>query len=223
MNARADVALVGPDGELRDDLALGEDRAGRADADLLGGLVSEVAEVLDPDLQHAGHDVEEAPRTGGALVVHDEILHHAVLDLDDLHVLPADVHDRVHIGEEIGRALGVTAQLAHLQIGKAVERIASVAGGEDEIHLLARHFGVIQHLRDGAGGAGRAGADRDEGLGDDLLTVLHDHAFRRGGPHVDAHGVNAHNRLKLHTSPRGESRAGINRFKKSYAFWFRLS
>ena len=48
MNARDDVALVGPDGELRDDLALGEDRAGRADADLLGGLVAEVAEVLDP-------------------------------------------------------------------------------------------------------------------------------------------------------------------------------
>ena len=172
VDAVDDVALVCAHGELRDDLALGKHRAGRADTDLLGRLVAKIAQFFDLHLKHAGHDIEEAAGTGCALVVHDEIFHHAVLDLDDLHVLPTDIDDRAHVREQERRALGVAGKLAHLHVGKAVKAVAPVARGKDEVHLLARHARVFQHLSDRAGWTRRARADSDEGLGNDLAAVF---------------------------------------------------
>ena len=151
---------------------IGKHRAGRADTDLLGRLVAKIAQFFDLHLKHAGHDIEEAAGTGCALVVHDEIFHHAVLDLDDLHVLPADIDDRAHVRKQERRALGVAGKLAHLHVGKAVKAVAPVARGKDEVHLLTRHARVFQHLSDRAGWTRRARAHSDEGLGDDLAAVF---------------------------------------------------
>ena len=172
VDAVDDVALVCAHGELRDDLALGKHRAGRADTDLLGRLVAKVAEVFDLHLEHAGHNIEEAAGTGRALVVHDKVLHHAVLDLDDLHVLTADIDDRADVRKKKGRAFGMAGKLAHLHIGKAVKTVAAIACGKDKVHLLTRHARVFQHLRDRAGWTRRARADSDEGLGNDLAAVF---------------------------------------------------
>lgn len=135
-------------------------------------LSPRIAQFFDLHLKHAGHDIEEAAGTGCALVVHDEIFHHAVLDLDDLHVLPADIDDRAHVRKQERRALGVAGKLAHLHVGKAVKAVAPVARGKDEVHLLARHARVFQHLSDRAGWTRRARADSDEGLGNDLAAVF---------------------------------------------------
>ena len=133
-------------------------RAGRADTDLLGRLVAKVAQVFDLHLKHAGHDIEEAAGTGCALVVHDEIFHHAVLDLDDLHVLPADIDDRAHVWEQERRALGVAGKLAHLLFRNVRQRVAAVAGSQSIIQLILCHPCVCQNFLDSAGRTAGTGA-----------------------------------------------------------------
>ena len=59
-----------------------------------------VAKILHLHLQHPGHHVQEPAGAGGALVVHDKVGHDAVFDLEDLHVLAADVDDGVDLGEQ---------------------------------------------------------------------------------------------------------------------------
>lgn len=75
-------------------------------------------------------------------------------------------------GNRNAAPLAWPGKLAHLHVGKAIKAVAPVARGKDEIHLLARHARVFQHLSDRAGWTRRARADSDEGLGNDLAAIL---------------------------------------------------
>ena len=172
--------------DLADHFALGKYGAGRADGHLAGGLGPQPAQVLDLDLQHAGHHVQEAAGAGGALVVHLELGHGAVLDVQHLDVLAADVDDGARPREEEAGPLRVAGQLAHLLVGDVHQAVAAVAGGQGEGHVRLLHARVLQHLVDGPLGAAGAGADGDEGLGHDLLAVGQDDALGGGGADVDA-------------------------------------
>ena len=181
-----DVALVGLHGQLADDLALGEHSAGGADPHILGGLGAQGPQILYLHLQHPGHDVQEPAGTGGALVVHHEVGHHTVVDLEHLHILTADVDHSVDVGEQEGGALGVAAQLAHLVVGDLLQGVPAIAGGQGIGHIRLGLAGILQHLGNGPLGPAGAGAHRNQGLGHDLLAVFQHHTLGGGGPDVNS-------------------------------------
>ena len=203
VDAVDDVPLVGALRQLADDLALGEDSAGGADAHVLGGLSAQGAQVLHVHLQHPGHHVQEAPGAGGTLVIHLEVGHDAVFHPHDLHVLAADVDDGAHLREEEGGPLGVAAQLAHLVVGELLQGVAAVAGGQDEGHVIPLFPGLFQHLVDGPLGPAGARPHVDEGLGHDLLAVGEHDALGRGGTDVDSQGIDTHMLVLLWFDVRG--------------------
>ena len=70
---------------------------------------------------------KEAPRTCGALVVHDEVRDLArFIKADDLAILSTDVHDRTDLGIEVVRTMRMAADLG-LRVGCERDIIAPVA------------------------------------------------------------------------------------------------
>lgn len=120
------------------------------------------------------------------MVVHHEVGHHTVVDLEHLHILTADVDHSVDVGEQEGGALGVAAQLAHLVVGDLLQGVPAIAGGQGIGHIRLGLAGILQHLGNGPLGPAGAGAHRNQGLGHDLLAVFQHHTLGGGGPDVNS-------------------------------------
>ena len=155
VDAVDDVPLVGALSQLADDLALGEDGAGRADGQILGGLGAQRPQLLHLHLQHPGHHVQEPAGAGGALVVHDKVLHAPlVVEADDLSVLPAHVHDGAGFRGEMTHPFGVTADLGDLLVRPLVGHPA-IAGDHSVADLFRPHpclgIGGLQGLMNALG------------------------------------------------------------------------
>ena len=110
--------------------------------------------------------------------------------MQDLDVLPADINDRVHIGEEEDRAPCMARKLAHLLVGNVHQAVAAVAGGQHEGHVLAGLAGCFQHRINGALGAAGTGADGHQGFCHDVRAVFQHDALGGRGADVNAEGVN---------------------------------
>ena len=186
VDAVDDVALVGLHGQLTDDLALGEHGAGGADAHILGGLGAQGPQILYLHLQHPGHHVQEAAGAGGTLVVHHKVSHHAVVDLEHLHVLATNVDHSVDVWEQERSALGMAAQLAHLVVGDILQGVPAIAGGQGIGHVRLGLAGLFQHLSNGPLRTTGAGAHRDQGLSHDLLAIFQHHTLGGGRPDINS-------------------------------------
>src|SRR5208337_4507177 len=79
------------------DVALHEDRATFTQPRGIGGGQGQAREfLLDGNPQLLGLLFQERAGAGGAGFVHGEVHHHALLNADELRVLPADFEDRIH-------------------------------------------------------------------------------------------------------------------------------
>ena len=192
MNSVDDIALVGIVGQLADNLTLGKHSAGGADADVLGGLGAQGAQIVHVDLQNTGHNVQETAGAGGTLVVHLEVGHGSVFDLQNLYVLATDVDDGVNVRKQERSAACMAAQLAHLMICNVFQGVTAITGGEGISDIRLGHAGSFQHFGNGALGTAGAGAHGNEGLGHNLLAVADDHALGSGGADVNSQCINTH-------------------------------
>ena len=61
-----------------DDLLLCKNRAGAADRCYFFSREGYLADLIEGYAERIGNDLEEAPRTGGAFVVHDKVHHFAI-------------------------------------------------------------------------------------------------------------------------------------------------
>lgn len=114
-------------GQLTDDLALSEHRAGRGDGRGLRALCGAGSQLAHIHPQDGRHHIQKAARTGRAFVVHHEVGHPAVLGQgDDLRVLTADINHRPKAREDEPSAHRVARQLADLAVGSLVV-LAAVA------------------------------------------------------------------------------------------------
>ena len=88
------------------DAAVHEYGAARTEVDGGGGFQSLFRELFGGHAQRCGEGFDEAAAAGRARFVEQHVGYHAVLDLDALHVLPADVENELHSGQyDVGRRL----------------------------------------------------------------------------------------------------------------------
>ena len=101
--------------------------------------------------------VEEGAGAGGADGVHGEVDDHAVLQQDDLGVLPADLQHRAHLGDQVEGGHGVGGDLVLDDVGPDDDaaQVAGAAGGAGRRdlqvvgELRAQLPHALLHRRDG--------------------------------------------------------------------------
>ena len=137
------------------DAGVHEDGAAGAQVDGARGVHGRLGELLDAHVHGHGEGLDEGAAAGGAGLVEHDVLDDAVLDLQALHVLAADVQDELNVGDEgLGAAQvrdgldfsGVCAQGLD-------EDLLAVAGGGHVADGAVRGHLVVDVVRDGAGGA----------------------------------------------------------------------
>ena len=140
------------------DAGVHEHGAAAAEVDGMLAADGRLGELLHGHAHGVGEVGDERPTARRAGLVEHDVLDDAVLDLEALHVLPADVEDEVHVGHEgLGAAeVGDGLDLA----GVGLERL-------DEDALAVARGG---HMTDGAA------------LGEMVVDVVHDLA--RGAENV---------------------------------------
>src|SRR5580704_419793 len=130
-----------------DSAAIAEDGHGLGVECKIGILVDVVAEAF-------GGGLQEVTVAGGTLRVELEILHAAVVQDDDLDVLPTDVDDHVRVLIELQCGLGVGNGFdkRHVSVQNVSQNILGIASSRDaqnlEFGVLLLHLGaqVLEHL-----------------------------------------------------------------------------
>ena len=169
--------------EQRLDVGLGEDAAAAGDGvDVLGAL-GELVEARGVGLEQRGHLVDEGARAAGAGAVH--ALLDAVVEVDDLGVLAAELDGAVGLGDErLDGALGGDDLLDELEVEPLGQQHAARAG-DGHAHGRVAHD---------AARLGKELARRGADVGvvtlvvgvDEVVVVVDDGQLDRGGAHVDA-------------------------------------
>ena len=103
------------------------------------GEQPQLGEVGDGIAQGLGKGLDEGAAAGGACLVEHDGVHRTVADLKALHVLAADVDDKVHVRPEVGRRLIVGHGLHQAQIaGEGVfDQVLAIAGDGCAFYLDA--------------------------------------------------------------------------------------
>ena len=134
-------------------------------------------------MEERGHLVDEGARATGASAVH--ALLDAVVEVDDLGVLAAELDGAVRLGDErLDGALGGDDLLDELKVKPAREQHAARAGDGDA------HGGIADHLA--RAGEELLGRGADVGVVtlvvgvDEVVVVVDDGELDGGGAHVDA-------------------------------------
>ena len=188
------VLLVRAALQVRVDVALHEDGAALAQAHgRLGrqGQLGELADDLDAQLLRLL--LQEGAGAGGAGLVHGEVDHHAVLQADELAVLPADLEDGVgHAVDELAadeggaRLVGGDLVVDGVGADELADELAARAGGGDAQDVQAgAHLvpdvgqALVDHLD-------RAAVGLDVDLLDHLAGLVQHHQVGGDRADVDA-------------------------------------
>ena len=170
------------------DARVHKDRAATAQVDRGLGMDGGIGERADVHVHRDGEALDEATATRRASLVEHDVLDNAVLDAQALHVLAANVQDKLDAGQECLGAAQVRDGLNLAGIG--------LEGLDEQCLAVARG----SHVADGAAGGNvvvEIGHD-DLGRAQDVavvvavpgvqqLTVLaHERGFHGGGAGVDA-------------------------------------
>ena len=173
------------------DVGLQEDSAAVAEDRHLPGRESHVGKVVDGDSQRFGGGLQKIAVSGRALSVQAEVFHRAVLQDDDLDVLPADVNDRVDIGANPQGGLGVGHGFHQRGVGveDPLQKIARVAGGggaenfQPHVSLGERLAELLHH---GHGVRDRVGAREPISAANYVSVAGETDGLGGGGAAVDA-------------------------------------
>ena len=141
------------------DLRIHEDRAAGAQVNRVLCEEGFFGEVFDRIIQGLGEGLDEGAAAGGAGLVQLDRVDGAVLDLDALHVLAADIEDAVNLGvEESSRiVVGDGLDFSVVQLEGGFQEGLPVAGGAgvDNVRIGRELFLDLLHGPDG-GQKGRA-------------------------------------------------------------------
>ena len=177
---RLAFAHEGDDFGLRENGALGRDR------DDVLRRQGQVRELRQAHLERAGHGLEEAAGTGGALIVHREALDRAVgVDADALHVLAADIDDGADFRIRDVHAHGVAGDLGDVLVSER-DLVAAVAGADQVSELL----GVLQadliadFLHGSDRGLLRIDLAANRRVGAHFAVLVENNCLRVGGTYV---------------------------------------
>ena len=137
-DGRGDLVPAEPLGDEPVLVHLHEDAAGRVDdRHPLGPQGRLLERALDVQVDHVGHVLERLARAGLAAIVHLRFFDGAVFaEAGELHVLAADLEDRVDLGIVVLDAQGVTGDL----VGDAVRQRQPLLGQLLALLLLSRIF-----------------------------------------------------------------------------------
>ena len=138
-----------------------------------------------------GGGLQEISIARGALRVQLEVLHAAVVQDDDLDVLPADVDDHVRIFVELQRRLGVRDGFHQRDVGveNVFQNVFRVAGGRDAQNFqlgvlrLDLPAQVLEHLDRVLN---RIAVRELIGLAEDVAAFVEQHGFGRGRTAIDS-------------------------------------
>ena len=137
------------------DAGVHEDGAAGAKVHRGGGVHGRLSELLDAHVHGDGKALDEGATAGGAGLVEHDVLDDAVLDLQALHVLAADIQDELDVGDE---GLGAAQVRDGLDLSGVCaqgldEDLLAIAGGGHVANGAVRGHLVVDVVRDGAGGA----------------------------------------------------------------------
>ena len=187
------------------DVGLHEHRA--AVAEHRHGLRREcqIGVLLDAQAESFRGGLQEVSIARRALRVQLEIFHAAVVQDDDLDVLPAHIHDHVRIFVELQRRLGVRDGLhqRHVGLEHIFQNVLGVAGGGHAQHFelgaLRFHLSaqVLEHLDRVLN---RIAVRELVRLAEDVAVFVEQHGLGRSGSAVDAD--EAADRAVLSETPR---------------------
>ena len=99
--------------------------------------------------------------------------------MDDLHILATDIDDRMDVGPQETGTHGMTAQFAHLLVGNAFQRIATVTSSQGKRHIFPLHVGILQDFLNRTCGTGCTGPHVYQGFCHDVFSVFQDNALGR--------------------------------------------
>ena len=145
-----------------------------------------MGKVLHVVAQGLGEGLEEAAAAGGTGLVQKDVADSPLVDFKAFHVLPADVDDKIHIGQEVpcGGEMGHGFHHAVVAVEGVFRQFLAVAGGGDGGHLQGRMLVVklLEHAPDqGHGIAKIRPVVRKQQPG----LLVDDRHLDGGGPGVD--------------------------------------
>ena len=113
---------------------------------------TQLCKILHVVAQRLGKGLQKAPAAGGTGFIEENIADGSVLDLEALHILTADVNDKIHIGQEVscGGEVGHGFHHAVIPMKGVLGEILPVARRCHGSHVQRRMFVVkpLQHAAD---------------------------------------------------------------------------
>ena len=131
--------------------------------------------------------LQKAAAAGGAGFVQEDVTDGSILDLEALHILPADIDDEIHIRHEVFGGGKVCHRLHQTVVAAegVLHQLLTVAGGGDAGHLQARVLLVNFEQLIPDQGQRVAQVGLIVGV-EDLALLVHHHQLDGGGAGVDA-------------------------------------
>ena len=170
------------------DAGVHEDGAAAAQVDRALGARGRLRELLDGHVHGHREALDEAAAARGARLVEHDVLDDAVLDLEALHVLAADVEDELDARDKGLGAAQVRDGLDLAGVGAQGlnEDLLTIAGGGHVADRAADGHLVVDVVHDGAGGAEDVAVVVAVPGVEELAALPHHGRLHRGGAGVDA-------------------------------------
>ena len=164
-----------------------EDGAAAAQVNGTVGEQTQGGKLLHVVAQGLGEGLQEAAAARGTGFVEEDVADGAVLDLEALHVLAADVDDEVHVGHEVlgGGEVGHRLHQTPVTVEGVLDELLAVAGGGDAGDLqpgvvLVQFEQRLPHQRHRVAQVGTVALKQDVGV------LVDDHQLDGGGTGIDA-------------------------------------
>ena len=185
--ARRDILHAGPVLLGLFDAGVHEDGAAASQVHRPVREEAQLGKVLHVVAQGLGEGLEKAAAAGGAGFIEEDVADGPVLDFEAFHILPADVDDKIHIGQEVpcGGEMGHGFHHAVVAVEGVFRQFLAVAGGGDGGHVKGRMLVVklleyAPNQRHGVAQVGPVVGEQQPGL------LVDDRHFDGGGPGINA-------------------------------------
>ena len=169
------------------DAGVHEDGTAAAQIHRAFGKQAQPGKLLHLIAQRLGKGLQEAAAAGGTGLVQEDIADRAVLDLETLHVLSADVDDKIHIRQEVFGRSEVRHGLHHAEVGMegVFRQLLAIAcrGHGGDAHMRMFRIEPLQHAADQRH---RVAEVRPVIREQQLRLLVDDGELDRGGAGVDA-------------------------------------
>ncbi|MPM28485.1 hypothetical protein SDC9_75011 [bioreactor metagenome] len=172
---------------LVDHVRFGKHGAPPGNAHRVFGAEGVAAKFLDGNVQPGGLPVQKGAGARRADRVHGEVAHHAVLEQDDLGVLPADFQYGAHPGNggAGGYGMGGNLILYHIGSDEQAGQLPPAAGGPRAADGEGALRVVLQKGQTMAQGVGGASAGFEVQLAAHRKLLIHEHQI--GAHRADVH------------------------------------